>query len=87
MSKPNKMNALNALKEQMSPNDANAKDSPIENKTKQKSSNVPWYPVSPKLKKELKQLALDEDSSMNALISEGISLVFAKRGKDYNSYI
>jgi|LauGreDrversion4_2_1035121.scaffolds.fasta_scaffold62883_8 hypothetical protein len=49
--------------------------------------NVPWYPPTEKLKKELKKLALDEDTSMSNLITEGIGLVFAKRGKNIDEYM
>ena len=49
--------------------------------------SIPWYPPSEKLKKELKKLALDEDTSMSNLITEGISLMFEKRGKDIKEYI
>lgn len=50
-------------------------------------SNVPWYPKSETLKKELKLLALHEDSSITALIDEGIKMVLEKRGKDINDYL
>ncbi len=50
-------------------------------------SNIPWYPKSKKLKKELKLLALHEDSSLTALIDEGITMVLEKRGKDINDYL
>jgi len=50
-------------------------------------SNIPWYPKSAKLKKELKLLALHEDSSLTALIDEGIRLVLKKRGKNMDDYI
>ncbi len=50
-------------------------------------SNIPWYPKSKKLKKELKLLALHEDSSVTALIDEGIKMVLEKRGKDIRDYL
>ena len=50
-------------------------------------SNVPWYPKSERLKKELKLLALHEDSSVTALIDEGIKMVLKKRGKDIKDYL
>jgi hypothetical protein len=50
-------------------------------------SNIPWYPKSQRLKKELKLLALHEDSSITALIDEGIKMVMAKRGKDIKDYL
>ena len=59
-------------------------------KTKGKSrvvSNVPWYPKSKALKQELKLLALHEESSITALIDEGIKLVLKKRGKDIKDYL
>lgn len=62
----------------------------IQQKAKPKSrvvSNVPWYPKSETLKKELKLLALHEDSSITALIDEGIKMVLEKRGKDINDYL
>lgn len=61
-----------------------------EQKLKPKSrvvSNVPWYPKSEILKKELKLLAIHENSSLTALIDEGIKLVLEKRGKDINDYL
>ena len=62
----------------------------IQQKVKPKSRvvrNVPWYPKSGALKKELKLLALHEDSSITALIDEGIKMVLEKRGKDINDYL
>lgn len=50
-------------------------------------SNIPWYSKSKRLKKELKLLALHEDSSVTALIDEGIKMVLEKRGKDINDYL
>ena len=90
MNKSNKLDALNALKKEMSPTEIKIDALPEDKSNIKKTSkpkNVPWYPQSHKLKKELKQLALDEDSSMNALITEGIKLVFEKRGKNFESYI
>lgn len=46
-----------------------------------KTKNVPWYPPNDKIKKELKQLALDEETTMSKLLTEGIGLVFKARGK------
>ena len=62
----------------------------IESQKKPKSrvvSNIPWYPKSERLKKELKLLALHEDSTVTALIDEGIKMVLAKRGKDIKDYL
>ena len=50
-------------------------------------SNVPWYPKSEILKKELKLLAIHENSSLTALIDEGIKMVLEKRGQDINDYL
>ena len=50
-------------------------------------SNIPWYPKSAKLKKELKLLALHENSSVTALIDEGIKMILAKRGKNIDDYL
>ena len=46
-----------------------------------KIRNVPWYPPNYRIKKELKQLALDEETTMSRLITEGIDMVFKSRGK------
>ena len=46
-----------------------------------KIRNVPWYPPNSRIKKELKQLALDEETTMSKLITEGIDMVFKSRGK------
>ena len=62
----------------------------IESQKKPKSrvvSNIPWYPKSERLKKELKLLALHEDSTVTALIDEGIKMVLTKRGKDIKDYL
>ncbi|MFK8040605.1 MAG: ribbon-helix-helix domain-containing protein [Rickettsiaceae bacterium] len=62
----------------------------IESHKKLKSrvvSNIPWYPKSERLKKELKLLALHEYSTVTSLIDEGIKMVLAKRGKDIKDYL
>ena len=43
--------------------------------------------INKKLHKELKKIALTEDSSATALLLEGISLVLSKRGKSINDYL
>ncbi len=53
---------------------------------KTKLKNVPWYPPSEKLKKEIKQLAHDEETSMSKLITEGLGYVLEKRGKSLDDY-
>ena len=69
-------------------NDDQPKEAPIAAKPKSRVvSNVPWYPKSEALKKELKLLALHEDSSLTALIDEGIAMVLEKRGKNINDYL
>lgn len=50
-------------------------------------SNIPWYPKSEKLKKELKLIALHEDTSVTALIDEGIKIVLETRGKSIKDYL
>lgn len=50
-------------------------------------TNIPWYPKSAALKKELKLLALHEESSVTALIDEGIKMVLEKRGKNIEDYM
>lgn len=43
--------------------------------------------LNKKLHKELKQVALNEDSSINALLLEGLELALKKRGKNINDYL
>jgi hypothetical protein len=50
-------------------------------------SNVPWYPKSKKLKKELKLIALHEETTITGLIDEGIRRVLNARGKDISDYL
>jgi hypothetical protein len=50
-------------------------------------SNIPWYPKSEKLKKELKLIALHEDTSVTALIDEGIKMALEVRGKNMQDYL
>lgn len=50
-------------------------------------SNIPWYPKSKELKRELKLIALYEGSSVTKLIDEGIKVVLEKRGKNIEDYL
>ena len=43
-------------------------------------SNIPYIPPSQAVRKQLKRLAFEEETSMTALITEGIDYVFKKRG-------
>jgi hypothetical protein len=53
---------------------------------KKKPTNMPWYPPSQNIRKELKQLALDEDTTIQALFTEAVESLFAKRGKRFNVF-
>ena len=53
---------------------------------KKKPTNMPWYPPSNAMRKELKQLALDEDTTIQALFTEAIEMLFEKRGKRFNDF-
>ena len=48
---------------------------------------MPWYPPSQVIRKELKQLALDEDKTIQALFTEAIQDLFEKRGKRFEDFI
>lgn len=96
--KQQRKNALASLAEEMNvqkhvrPDVVTSNDAPKEGQLPKKPksrvvSNIPWYPKSDRLKKELKLLALHEDSSITALIDEGIRMVLEKRGKDINDYL
>lgn len=50
-------------------------------KTRKSLQNVPWYPPNDRVKKELKQLAFDEETTMSKLLTEGLDLLFKSRGK------
>jgi len=63
------------------------KEVPVAKPKSRAVSNIPWYPKSQTLKKELKLLALHEGSSLTALIDEGIAMVLKKRGKDIKDYM
>ena len=43
-------------------------------------SNIPYVPPSPEVRKQLKKLAFEEETTMTALISEGLDYVFKQRG-------
>ncbi len=43
--------------------------------------------INKKLHKELKQIALNEDSNITALLLEGLELALKKRGKNINDYL
>lgn len=87
--------ALEALKKdigaQAYDNVAKIKDEnvlPPSNKPKSRTvSNIPWYPKSKELKRELKLIALYEGSSVTKLIDEGIKAVLEKRGKNIEDYL
>jgi hypothetical protein len=49
--------------------------------------NVPWYPPTERLKKEVKKLALDEDTSMSNLITIALGLLFESKGKSIKDYM
>lgn len=51
-----------------------------ENIAKAPTSNIPYIPPSLSFKKQLKRLAFEEETSMTALISEGLDHVFKERG-------
>jgi hypothetical protein len=52
----------------------------VENIVKAPTSNIPYIPPSISVKKQLKKLAFEEETSMTALISEGLNYVFKERG-------
>jgi len=54
-----------------------ASSKPPKNATR---SNIPYIPPSQAVRKQLKRLAFEEETSMTALITEGIDHVFRKRG-------
>lgn len=53
---------------------------------KNKKVNISFY-ANPNLHKELKIIAANEDSNINALLLEGISLLLSNRGKSINDYL
>ena len=79
--KDDQMNDVTTLQRHNVPSDIQ-----IQPLQKKKIRNVPWYPPSEKLKKEIKQLAHDEETSMSKLITEGLGYVLEKRGKSLNDY-
>lgn len=81
------MNAQSDVRTEIS---TSIEDKPSIQNKKPKSrvvSNIPWYPKSAALKKELKLLALHEDTTLTGLIDEGIALLLEKRGKDIKDYL
>ena len=52
-----------------------------------KYSTVPWYPPTTELKRQLQIIALDEETSMSKLLTEGLRSVFEKRGKNIENYL
>ena len=57
-------------------------------KTKlEKVSNIPFVPPSAKFKHDLKLLALNENTTMQALMLEGLKRVFESRGKNFDKYV
>ena len=56
-------------------------------KEKPKKLNIPFYCPSEKLRAELKHIAVDEKSSINALLLEGLELALKKRDKNINDYL
>lgn len=52
-----------------------------EPKPLRKYSTINWYIPGEKVRKELKQLALDEDKKLSDLITEGVDLLLKSRGK------
>jgi hypothetical protein len=90
--KKKRANLLAELEAEMTSQHGNVTTSKHDNTTTLDSSrkpklNIPWYPPSKQLHKALKQLALDEDSSVNKLLTEGIALVLEKRGKSIDDYL
>lgn len=50
-------------------------------------SAVSWYPRTRALKNELRMMAWNEETSMAALLQEGLSEVFRRRGKKIEDYL
>lgn len=50
-------------------------------------SPVSWYPKTKALKRELQMMAWNEETSMAALIHEGLEEVFRRRGKKMEDYL
>jgi len=98
-SKQQRLNALGSLADDLKSSLSNEPDPDVltlknEDVKTQKSKNVtkkppnmPWYPPSMAIRKELKQLALDEDTTIQALFTESIKDLFEKRGKRFDDFI
>lgn len=54
---------------------------------KKKVANIPFYPPSSKFKRKLKQLALDEETSMQKILEEGLRYVISKRGDKFENWL
>ena len=50
-------------------------------------SPVSWYPKTKALKRELQMMAWNEETSMAALLHEGLEVVFKRRGKNIADYL
>lgn len=50
-------------------------------------SPVSWYPKTKALKRELQMMAWNEETSMTALLHEGLEVVFERRGKNIADYL
>lgn len=50
-------------------------------------SPVSWYPKTKALKRELQMMAWNEETSMAALLHEGLEVVFERRGKNIADYL
>ena len=80
-------NLADDLKSLVTEEPAKTIDTPIVEKREKKPTNMPWYPPSQVIRKELKQLALDEDKTIQALFTEAIQDLFEKRGKRFEDFI
>lgn len=96
-SKKQRQNLLEEMQAEMSQSKNNnvmtlqrhnvSSDDSTSTEKKKKINNVPWYPPTEKLKKEIKHLAYDEETSISKLITEGLGYVLKKRGKNIDDYI
>ena len=60
--------------------DTTEKKSPHERPARRGAKHIGGY-FSPEVSKQLRQIALDEDSSVQTLLAEGIDMVFQARRK------
>ncbi len=78
-------NALAALQEDFSKHQGKSKQlgkqATATAKRRVAPKSMPWYFPNERLHKELKQLALDENTSVSKLLTEGIGYILKKRGK------